>query len=79
MSISNKYNIPLETVRQMVKDGTISCSVARYDEVFDAYKKYKTEHPDKSNSQIFYELSEQMTNITYESVKKIVYIMGKKS
>lgn len=78
MSISNKYNIPLETVKQMVKDGVISCSAARYDEVYDAYKKYKTENPDKSDSQIFYSMSDQM-NMSDSAIKKIVYIMGKKS
>lgn len=78
MSISNKYNIPLETVKKMVKDGVISCSAVRYEEVYEEYKKYKLASPDKSDSQIFYDMSDQM-NMTDAAIKKIVYIMGKKS
>lgn len=79
MSLSNKYNIPLETIQRMVKDGVISCSAVRYEEVYDAYKKYKAQNPDKSDSKIFCEMSDQMSDMTDSSIKKIVYIMGKRS
>jgi hypothetical protein len=78
MSIEKKYNIPLETVQRMVKDGVISCSAVRYEEVYEAYLKYKTSSPGKSDSQIFYAMSDQM-NMSDSSIKKIVYIMGKRS
>lgn len=38
MSISNKYNIPQETVNKMVKDGVISCSWPRYEEIYTMFK-----------------------------------------
>lgn len=78
MSLSKKYNIPIETIKKMVNDGVIACSAERYEEVFEQFKKYKLADPTKSNSQIFIEMSEQM-NISDASIKKIVYIMGKKS
>lgn len=78
MSLSKKYNIPMETIQKMVNDGVISCSAVRYEEVFEEYKKYKLESPGKSDSQIFYEMSDQM-HMSDASIKKIVYIMGKKS
>lgn len=31
--LANKYNIPEETVKQMIKDGVVSCSWPTYDEI----------------------------------------------
>lgn len=76
MSLAKKYDIPLETVQRMVKDGVISCSAVRYEEVYDAYKKYKTVSPNKSDVQISYEIADQM-NMSDTSVRKIIYLMKK--
>jgi hypothetical protein len=38
-NLSNKYNIPAETLKKMLKDGVISCSWARWEEIYDCYKK----------------------------------------
>lgn len=35
--LSKKYNIPAETVHQMVKDGVISCSWGSYEEICNLY------------------------------------------
>lgn len=39
MKISNKYNIPQETIDRMVKDGFISCSWPRYEKIFEQYEE----------------------------------------
>lgn len=40
--LSNKYNIPEETVSKMIKDGVISCSWSTYDEVTAMRKNGKS-------------------------------------
>lgn len=37
--LSEKYNIPAETVNKMIKDGVISCSWSNYEEVYQLFKK----------------------------------------
>jgi predicted transcriptional regulator YheO len=39
MSLSDKYNIPQATIKAMIKDGWISCSVPQYEEIAYFYKK----------------------------------------
>lgn len=39
MILSNKYNVPQETIDKMVKDGVIACQWPRYEEIYQAYKK----------------------------------------
>lgn len=36
--LSNKYNIPEETVKKMIQDGVISCSWPGYEEVYNLWK-----------------------------------------
>ena len=36
--LSNKYNIPESTIKQMIRDGVISCTWAKYEEVYACYK-----------------------------------------
>lgn len=40
MSLSKKYGIPEETIKLMIKDGWLSCSVAKCEEVIVHYKKH---------------------------------------
>lgn len=78
MSIWNKYNVPKETITQMVKDGVISNCVIRYQEVYDEYKKLKSANPGTSDASLFVDMSVSL-NITEAYIKKIVYQMGKKA
>lgn len=39
MSLAKKYNIPEQTVKALVKDGWLSCSVPMYEEIYYSYKK----------------------------------------
>lgn len=36
--LSDKYNVPEETIKMMLRDGVISCSVPFYEEVIFHYK-----------------------------------------
>lgn len=40
--LSQKYNIPQDTVKKMIKDGVISCSWDNYEEVYKLWKEGKT-------------------------------------
>ena len=35
MNLKDRYNIPQPTWQAMIKDGVISCSVARHDEIIE--------------------------------------------
>jgi hypothetical protein len=74
MSLSNKYNIPQSTVNKMVKDGVISCTWPRYEEVYDMYKSYSSSG--KTKTEIYYEIAER-TRISEHTVKMIVLKMDK--
>lgn len=39
MSLSEKYGIPEEKIKLLIKDGWISCSVPKFEEVIYIYKK----------------------------------------
>lgn len=39
MSLSEKYGIPQDKITMLIKDGWISCSAAKYEEVVYIYKK----------------------------------------
>jgi hypothetical protein len=43
MSLSEKYGIPQEKIRALIKDGWITCSVTKYEEVIYIYKRNLTE------------------------------------
>lgn len=40
--LSQKYNIPQDTVKKMIKDGVISCSWENYEQVFRLKNEGKT-------------------------------------
>jgi hypothetical protein len=39
MSLSDKYGIPEEKIKLLIKDGIISCSYSKYEEVVYIYKR----------------------------------------
>lgn len=40
--LSEKYNVPEETAKSMIKDGVISCSWVGYEKILDMHSKGKT-------------------------------------
>ena len=39
MSLADKYGIPEEKIKMLIKDGWISCTVTKYEEVIYTYKR----------------------------------------
>jgi hypothetical protein len=39
--LSNKYNIPESAVKNMIKDGWITCSVSKWEEIYQCFKATK--------------------------------------
>jgi hypothetical protein len=39
MSLSSKYGIPEEKIKALIKDGWISCTATKYEEVVFIYKR----------------------------------------
>lgn len=39
MSLSKKYNVPQNAINEMVKDGVISCSWPKYEEIYEDFKR----------------------------------------
>lgn len=74
MSLSNKYNIPQETVNKMVQDGVISCTWPAYEEIYAMYKGYSASG--KTKTEIYYEIAERK-NMSESSVKHIILKMDK--
>lgn len=76
MSLDKKYQIPVETVKKMIKDGVISCSIARNFDVYDYFLTMKQQNPMLGNSQIISNVSTEM-KLSVSTVEKIVYVFGK--
>lgn len=74
MKLANKYNIPEETITRMVKDGVISCKWPMHEEVYTMYLTLKS--TGRTATQIYLEIGEAK-KISEETVKKIVFRMGK--
>lgn len=74
MKLSNKYNIPQETVDKMVKDGIISHSWPTYERVYSIYLSIK--NSGLNRRQIYLEIAsrERMSEYT---AKQIILKMDK--
>ncbi len=70
MNLSNKYNIPQDTVNKLVKDGVISCSWPMYEEIYQMFKKSMT-IPGSIKTKVVLELSEK-TGISERHIRTII-------
>lgn len=61
--LSQKYNIPADTVNKMIKDGVISCSWAGYDQVLELWKAGKS--------------TAEISDILHTSQRNVQYILKK--
>jgi predicted transcriptional regulator len=78
MSLHKKYGIPEATVKQMVCDGVISCSVSRHYEIYDRFRQLKEQFPSRTKLDIIIQVAEEM-NTSEATVDKVVYSLHKKS
>lgn len=70
MSIAKKYNIPEQTVKDMVKKGVISCSIVRHYEIFEYYEQYYNSNPTLRAYEVLEHVGEHF-KVSPETVKKI--------
>ena len=52
MSLAKKYGIEEEKIKLLIKDGWLSCSVTKYEEIYYHYKKFMNSG-DKKTDAIF--------------------------
>jgi len=76
MSLDKKYGIPAEVVSKMVKDGVISCSVARNYEIFDTFEAMRAANPQRSITDISNEVATKL-HLQPELVKKVIWLVRK--
>jgi hypothetical protein len=74
MKLCNKYNIPQQTVDQMVKDGVISSKWPAYEEVYGMYNLLKASG--KSKEQIYNDIADQK-NMSARTVRAMVEAVAK--
>lgn len=72
MSISKKYNIPQETVKNMINDGVISCSWPSYEQIYAMYQQSMS-IGGKSKGQIVHDICEA----TKASERTVYYALEK--
>jgi hypothetical protein len=77
MTIENKYGVPRETIKKMVDDGIISTSVVRHYDMYDLYKRYKSECQTCTEHFIMLRIADEM-KYSLEMVQKVVYKLCKK-
>jgi len=58
MSLSKKYNISQDTVRQMIHDGWISCSVPSYEKIYADFEQ-SMQSGSKCKTQAIFEVAEK--------------------
>lgn len=74
MKLSNRYNIPQETINKMIKDGVLSCKWPTYEVVYALYLSMS--NSGKSKEQIYQEIGEAQ-NIPSRTVKEMIRTMDK--
>lgn len=71
MSLSKKYGIPQEKVKELIKDGWISCSVPMYEKIYQDFQNSMSVGG-KTQTAVFLEVAEK-NHVSEKTVQKIVY------
>lgn len=74
MKLSNKYNVPQDTIDKMVRDGVISTSWPMYERVYEIYQDVKKKN--LSRGEIYLEVAER-ARISEPTAKHIILKMDK--
>jgi len=74
MKLSNRYNIPQETIDKMVRDGVISTSWPMYENVYNIYLTVK--NSGLNRGEIYLEVAER-AKISESTAKHIILRMDK--
>lgn len=70
MSLSKKYGIPQEKIKNLIDDGWISCSVPMYERIYDDFQKSMT-IGGKSITAIYYEVADR-NGVSEKTVRDVV-------
>ena len=70
MKLSNKYNIPQETVDKMVQDGVIPCQWPRWEKIYEDYKK-RMEQPGAIKTRVILDVASQ-ERISERHIREII-------
>lgn len=74
MKLSNRYNIPQETINKMIKDGVLSSKWPSYEEIYTLYLSMISSG--KSKEQLYQDIGEAK-NIPSRTVKEMIRTMDK--
>lgn len=75
MSLAKKYNIPQQTITNMVKDGVISCTWPMYEEIYAMYQQ-SISIGGKTKTEIYFEIS-QAKKVSEGTVKNAIKAIEK--
>jgi len=70
MSLSQKYNVPQDTIKKMVNDGWLSCSVPMYEEIYTMFQNSMS-IGGKTKTEIYYEIAEKK-KVSERTVKYVI-------
>ncbi len=77
MKLADFYGIPEETVTRMMRNGHLSCSVARHFEIYDSYKKYVSCcGSGKTKEEICNDVADSL-GVSSSTVKQVVWRIDK--
>lgn len=71
MSLSKKYDIPQDKIKNLIDDGWLSCSVPMYEKIYQDFQN-SMNIGGKTQTAIFHEVAEK-NNVSEKTVQKIVY------
>lgn len=71
MSLSKKYDIPAQKIKNLIDDGWISCSVPMYEKIYADFQATMS-IGGKTQTQVFLEVAEK-NRVSEKTVQKIVY------
>lgn len=78
MSLDKKYQIPPDTIRNMVRDGVISFTTVRNHEIYDYFISFRSSNPSKSTMDLYQEVGDHY-HLSSETIRVIVTGFVKKS
>lgn len=77
MRFADFYGIPEDVAKKMIRNGHVSCSVARHFEIYDAYKKFVACCGlGKTKDDMYSDVADQM-KVSVSTVRQVVYSMDK--
>ena len=71
MSLSKKYDIPEDKIKNLIKDGWITCSAPMYEKIYDDFLR-STSSSYKSLTAVYNEVAEK-NHVSEKTVRDVVH------